>query len=90
MPSWEGSAVCCGRMVALARGAKERDPGMGPARLASSSKGRWDLTFEGGRLVLQESGIRFRGSGCRELCGSLGPCTSVGRERLGSDCLPQG
>ena len=33
---------------------------MGSARLASSSPGRWDLTFEGGRFVFQESCITLR------------------------------
>ena len=45
----------------MARGVKEWDQRMGYARLASSSKGRWDLTFKGGRLVPQESGITFGG-----------------------------
>ena len=43
----------------MARGAKKRDPSMGRARLATSSTGRWDLSFKGGRSVFQESGIRL-------------------------------
>jgi len=31
--------------------------GMRRARLANSSRERWDLTFEGGRFVFQESSI---------------------------------
>ena len=45
----------------LARGANEKDPRMGCARLASSSTGRGNLTFEGGRFVFQESGITLGG-----------------------------
>jgi len=45
--------------VALERGAKERDLRIGRARLASSPIGRWDLTFEGGPFILQESSIEL-------------------------------
>ena len=40
---------------------KERDPRMGRARLASLSTRRWNLTFDGGWLFFQESGITLRG-----------------------------
>jgi len=48
---------------------------MGSARLACSSTGRWDLTFEGGRFVFQESGITLRARRMqRPLCESGTRC----------------
>jgi len=42
-------------------GAKEKVPSMGYARLASSSTGRWDITFQSGRLVFQDRGNTLGG-----------------------------
>jgi len=55
--SYGGSEGASGKRSALARGAKDRVPSKGRARLASLSTGRWDLTFECGRLVFHERGI---------------------------------
>jgi len=61
MVSCGGSKGASGRRSALARGAKDRVPSMGRARLASPSTWRWDLTFECGRLVFHEGGITLGG-----------------------------
>jgi len=61
MVSCGGSKGASGSRSALARGAKDKVPSMGRARLASSSTGRWDLTFECGRLVFHERGITLGG-----------------------------
>ena len=61
MVSGGGSEGASGRRSALARGAKDRVPSIGGARLASSSTGRWDLAFECGRLVYNERGITLGG-----------------------------
>jgi len=78
-----GSEGASGRRSALARGAKDRVPSIGRARLASSSKGRWDQTFECGRLVFHLRGNTLGGCGCRVPYASLGPYTCVGRGRSG-------
>ena len=74
MVSWGGSAAYSGRRVALARGVKERDPRMGRTRLASSSRGRWDLLLRVGDWFSRRVISHWEKGGCSELCGSLGPC----------------
>jgi len=61
MVSCSGSEGASGRRSALARGAKDRVPSKGRARLASMSTGRWDLTFECGRVVYHKRGITLGG-----------------------------
>ena len=85
MVSCGGSEAASRRRSALARGAKDRVPTIGRARFASSSTGRWHLTFEAGRLVFHERGITLGGRRVQSPLCESGLCLSregnVGQSR---------
>ena len=78
-----GSEAASGRKSAFARGANERVPRMGCAKFASSSTGRLDLTFEGGRSVSYERGITLGGRRVHRLLCESGALYLSREENVG-------